>query len=237
MKYYLTLCLFLYAAIANAVNLQISKDSDYYLYYGSYNETRTPLYIGVNDLTTGSTYQYHFNFASIEISDIDNFNIGNTGLLRLNLQRFRIPVNVDPSYIGPPSYNYVNSGVSFSIKAVKLTDNFSNLLNDSNPLDWYTTNLLNRPAIDEVSFNQAGEIVFDITEALNEWKIDPLTNFGIGLVGTYSSVTGATAQFYSLEFNDPLLTPNILIIPEPTIVEFLIAFIFVILVIRLFKKE
>lgn len=221
-----------------SINLAITSDADYYLYYGTYNSTRTPLYIGVNELTTGSPYQYHFNVAGIEINDISNFNIGDTGLLKLNLQRFRVPVAVDPNYQGPPSYQFLTSGVTFTIKAVALADTFSNIETSADPLAWYNANLLSRPALDTVTFNQAGEIIFDITTALNTWKIDPLSNHGIGLIGTYSSVQGTTAQFYSSEYlTDVTKLPAVGIIPEPTIVEFIIAGIFVILVLRFFNKE
>lgn len=226
-------------ASSYAVNLAVSSDADYYMYYGTFNSTRTPLYIGVNDQTAGSPYQYHFNVAGLEINDISGFNIGNTGLLKLNLQRFRVPGVVDPNYQGPPSYTYLTSGVTFTIKAVALTDAFENIEIAPDPLAWYNTNLLNRPALDTVTFNQAGEIVFDITDALEQWKIDPLTNFGIGLVGTYSSTQGTTAQFYSLEYTTDLSKlPTVGVIPEPKIVELLLAAGFVILLFAtVFRKK
>ena len=213
-----------------AVNLAVSNDADYYLYYGTFNSTRTPLYIGVNNQTVGSPYQYHFNVAGIEINDISGFNIGDTGLLKLNLQRFRVPGTVIPGYQGPPTYSYLTSGVTFTIKAVALTDAFANIETATDPLAWYNTNLLNRPALDTVTFNQAGDVSFNITSALNEWKIDPLKNFGIGLIGTYSSVEGTTAQFYSLEYTTDLSKlPSVGVIPEPKIIELLLAAGFVIL--------
>lgn len=225
------------ASISHAVNLAVSSDADYYVYYGTFNSTRTPFYVGVNDLTPGSTYQYHFNIAAIEINDISNFTVGNTGILKLNLQRFRVPVAVDPSYQGPPSYQYLTSGVNFTLKAVALTDNFSNIETDSDPINWYKTNLLNQPLLDSASFNQAGEVSLNITSALNTWKIEPYRNFGIGLVGTYSSVEGTTAQFYSSEYSlDITKLPTINIIPEPTIIEFLLAGTFIIVILHLIKK-
>ena len=222
-----------------AVNLAVSTDADYYMYYGTFNSTRTPLYIGINEQTAGNPYQYHFNAAGIEINDISNFNIGNTGLLKLNLQRFRVPGAVDPNYQGPPSYSYLTSGVTFTIKAVALTDYFSNIETASDPLAWYNTNLLNRPALDTVTLNQAGEVSFNITSALNEWKIDPLKNFGIGLIGTYSSTTGTTAQFYSLEYTSDLSKlPTVSIIPEPKIIELFLATGFVFLLFAtVFRKK
>jgi len=222
-----------------AINLAVSTDADYYLYYGTFNSTRTPLYIGVNDQTSGSPYQYHFNVAGIEINDISGFEIGNTGLLKLNLQRFRVPIAVDPSYQGPPSYQYLTSGVTFTIKAVSLTDYFSNIETTTDPLGWYNTNLLNRPTLDSVTINQAGEITFNITQALNEWKIDPLKNFGIGLVGTYSSTAGVTAQLYSLEYTSDLTKlPTVGIIPEPKIFELFFSALFVLLLfVFIFNKK
>jgi len=222
-----------------AVNLAVSSDADYYVYYGTFNSTRTPLFIGVNEQTAGNPYQYHFNVAGIEINDLTGFNSGDTGLLKLNLQRFRVPGPVVPGYMGPPTYSFLTNGVTFTIKAVALTDSFANIETATDPLAWYNTNLLNRPALDTVTFNQAGEVSFNITSALNEWKIDPLKNFGIGLIGTYSSTTGATAQFYSLEYTSDLSKlPTIGVIPEPKIIEFLLAAGFVFLLFNtIFKKK
>lgn len=222
-----------------AVNLAVSTDADYYVYYGTFNSTRTPLYIGINEQTAGNPYQYHFNVAGIEINDLTGFNSGDTGLLKLSLQRFRVPGPVVPGYMGPPTYSYLTSGVTFTIKAVALTDSFANIETATDPLAWYNTNLLNRPALDTVTFNQAGEVSFNITSALNEWKIDPLKNFGIGLIGTYSSTTGATAQFYSLEYTSDLSKlPTVGVIPEPKIIEFLLAAGFIFLLFNtIFKKK
>ena len=215
---------------SHAINLAISSDADYYMYYGTFNSVRTPLFIGVNEQASGNPYQYHFNVAGIGINDISGFDIGNTGLLKLNLQRFRVPGTVVPGYMGPPTYSYLTSGVTFTIKAVALTDSFANIEFASDPLAWFNTNLLNRPALDTVTFNQAGEVAFNITSALNEWKIDPLKNFGIGLIGTYSSVQGTTAQFHSLEYSSDLsMLPTVGIIPEPKIIELFLATGFVIL--------
>lgn len=222
-----------------AVNLAVSTDADYYVYYGTFNSTRTPLFVGVNEQTAGNPYQYHFNVAGIEINDLTGFNSGDTGLLKLNLQRFRVPGPVVPGYMGPPTYSFLTNGVTFTIKAVALTDSFANIETATDPLAWYNTNLLNRPALDTVTFNQAGEVSFNITSALNEWKIDPLKNFGIGLIGTYSSTTGATAQFYSLEYTSDLSKlPTVGVIPEPKIIEFLLAAGFIFLLLNtIFKKK
>lgn len=220
-------------ASSYAVNLTVSTDADYYLYYGTYNSTRTPLFIGVNEQTAGNPYQYHFNTAGIEINDLTGFNIGDTGLLKLNLQRFRVPGTVVPGYQGPPTYSYLTSGVTFTIKAVALTDSFENIETASDPLAWYNNNLLNQPALDTVTFNQAGEVSFNITSALNQWKVDPLSNRGIGLIGTYSSVEGTTAQFYSLDYTTDLSKlPYVHVIPEPRILEFLLATAFVLILFK-----
>jgi hypothetical protein len=217
-----------------AVNLAVSSDADYYLYYGTFNSTRTPLYVGVNEQTVSNPYQYHFNIAGLEINDLTGFNIGDTGLLKLNLQRFRVPGPVVPGYMGPPTYSYLTSGVTFTIKAVALTDSFSNIELAPDPLAWYNTNLLNQPALDSVTFNQIGEVSFNISSALNKWKVDPLKNFGIGLIGTYSSATGTTAQFYSLDYiTDISKLPTVGIIPESKTVELLLAAGFVILLFAL----
>lgn len=240
MKRLLVLLLsFILTQSSYSVNLAVSTDADYYMYYGTFNSTRTPLFIGVNEQTAGNPYQYHFNVAGIEINDISGFNIGNTGLLKLNLQRFRVPGTVVPGYMGPPTYSYLTSGVTFTVKAVALTDAFSNIELAADPLVWYNNNLLNRPALDTVTFNQVGEISFDITSALNQWKIDPLTNFGIGLIGTYSSIQGTTAQFYSLEYSTDLSKlPTVGVIPEPTIIELLLAVGFTILLFKfVFRKK
>lgn len=236
-KLILTFIFGLICSVAYPTTLAVSSDADYYVFYGTYNNVRTPFNIGVNDQAAGSTYRYHFNVAAIEIPNLINYNIGDIGLLKLNLQRFRVPVAVDPSYQGPPSYQFLTSGVSFTIKAVALSDQFSNIEFDSDPLNWYNTNLFNRPTIDQVTFNQSGEVIFNITSALNAWKINPSSNFGIGLVGTFSSIEGTTAQFYSLENTDPLLAPTVSVIPEPTIFEYIIAFVFVILTLNLFKNK
>jgi hypothetical protein len=232
-KILLLLILGLIASVGRCSNLAVSTDADYYVYYDTFTSNRTPFYVGINNQTTGSPYQYHFNVAGIEINDITNFNSDNTGLLKLNLQRFRVPVSVDPSYIGPPSYQYLTSGVTFTLKAVALTDYFSNIELASNPLDWYNNNLFNRPILDSVTFNQAGEISLNITSALNQWKINPLTNFGIGLIGTYSSIEGTTAQFYSTESST---NPYVNIIPEPEIFKYTIIVGIIIIISRLLKK-
>ena len=225
------LCLLPLASYSATV--AVTSDSDYYMYYGTYSDIRTPLYVGVNDTTVGSPYQYHFNVAGIEMSDISNFQTGNSAFLYLNLQRFRVPGTVDPSYQGPPSYSYLTSGVSFTLKVVALTDSFDNIQYASSPLDWYKNNLLNQPTIASVDFTDAGWKAIDVTSAFNQWKIGSLSNNGLGLIGTYSSTTGATAQFYSSE---SAFSPYINIIPEPNILKYFISALVVALIIRQFAK-
>jgi hypothetical protein len=203
------------------------------MYYGTYSDTRTPLYVGVNDTTVGSPYQYHFNVAGIEMSDISNFQSGDTALLYLNLQRFRVPGAVDPSYQGPPSYSYLTSGVTFTLKVVALTDSFDNIQYAASSLDWYKNNLLNQPAIASINFTDAGWRAIDITSAFNQWKVGSLSNNGLGLIGTYSSITSTTAQFYSTEST---FSPYVNIIPEPNIFKYIVSALVVVLIIRQFAK-
>lgn len=218
---------------SKAATVGITSDADYYMYYGTYSDTRTPFYVGVNDLTAGSPYQYHFNVSGIEMSDISNFQTGNTALLYLNLQRFRVPGAVVPGYQGPPSYSYLSSGVTFTLKVVALTNSFDNIQYASSPLNWYENNLLNQPTVASVDFTEAGWKAIDVTSAFEQWKDGTLSNNGLGLVGTYSSTTGTTAQFYSSE---SAFSPYVNIIPEPAIFRYLISALFVVLIIRQFAK-
>jgi len=226
------LCSIILSTSLNAATVGVSYDADYYMYYGTYNDVRTPFYVGVNNLTSGSPYQYHFNVAGIEINDLSNFNNGDTALLNLNLQRFRVPNAVDPSYQGPPSYTYYTSGQTFTLRVVALTDSFVNISTDSSPLTWYQNNLLNQSTIASVNFTEAGWKAIDITSAVSQWKAGTLSNNGLGLIGTYSSVEGTTAQFYSAE---SAFSPYVNIIPEPKIIEFILCAIVIVLIIRLFK--
>jgi hypothetical protein len=229
----LFILLALYASMAFSATVSITKDADYYMYYGTYSDMRTPFYVGVNDITAGSPYQYHFNTAGVEMSDISNFQSGDTALLNLNLQRFRVPGAVDPSYQGPPSYSYLTSGVTFTLKVVALTDSFDNVQYASSPLDWYKANLLNQPAIASVNFTEAGWRAIDVTGAFDQWKAGTLSNNGLGLIGTYSSAAGTTAQFYSTE---SAFDPYVNIIPEPVIFEYIICIVVMVLILRLFTK-
>jgi len=231
LKTILLLCLLPLASYSATV--AVTSDSDYYMYYGTYSDMRTPLYVGVNDTTIGSPYQYHFNVAGIEISDISNFQTGDTALLNLNLQRFRVPGAVVPGYQGPPSYSYLTSGMTFTLKVVALADSFDNIQYASSPLDWYTNNLLNQPTIASIDFTDAGWRAIDVTSAFNQWKIGSLSNNGLGLIGTYSSATGATAQFYSSE---SAFSPYVNIVPEPSMLKYFIIALVVVLVIRQFAK-
>ena len=225
------LCLLPLASYSATV--AVTSDSDYYMYYGTYSDIRTPLYVGVNDTTVGSPYQYHFNVTGIEMSDISNFQTGNSAFLYLNLQRFRVPGAVDPNYQGPPSYSYLTSGVTFTLKVVALTDSFDNIQYASSPLDWYTNNLLNQPTIASVDFTDAGWRAIDVTSAFNQWKVGSLSNNGLGLIGTYSSITGATAQFYSSE---SAFSPYVNIVPEPSMFKYFIIAFVAAFVIRQFAK-
>jgi len=217
----------------NSATVSITNDADYYMYYGTYSDTRTPFYVGVNDLTAGSPYQYHFNVAGIEMSDVSNFQPGDSALLYLDLQRFRVPGVVVPGYQGPPSYSYYTSGVTFTLKVVALTDSFDNIQYASSPLDWYKNNLLNQPTVASVDFTEAGWKAIDVTSAFNQWKSGSLSNNGLGLIGTYSSTAGTTAQFYSEE---SAFSPYVNIIPEPNIFKYIVSALVVALIIRQFAK-
>jgi hypothetical protein len=218
---------------SNSATVGITNDADYYMYYGTYSDMRTPFYIGVNDITTGSPYQYHFNVAGIEMSDISNFQSGDTALLYLDLQRFRVPGVVVPGYQGPPSYSYLTSGVTFTLKVVALTDSFDNIQYASSPLDWYKNNLLNQPTIASVDFTEAGWKAINVTSAFNQWKTGSLSNNGLGLIGTSSSIQGTTAQFYSIEST---FGPYVNIIPEPAIFKYIASALVIGLIIRQFAK-
>ena len=220
-------------SLAKAATVGVTGDADYYMYYGSYNDVRTPFYVGVNDITAGSPYQYHFNVAGIEMSDISNFQTSNTALLYLNLQRFRVPGVVDPSYQGSPSYTYLTTGVTFTLRVVALTDAFENIQYTTSPVTWYQDNLLNQPTIASVNFTDAGWKAIDVSSAFEQWKIGTLTNNGLGLIGTYSSTQGTTAQFYSTE---SAFSPYVSVIPEPTILKYAITALVIILIIRQFAK-
>lgn len=224
---------FILSATLKAATIGVTYDADYYMYYGTYSDARTPFYVGVNNLTPSSPYQYHFNVTGIEMGDISSFNTGNTALLYLNLQRFRVPNAVDPSYQGPPSYTYYTTGQTFTLRVVALTDSFFNIATDSNPLTWYQNNLLNQPTIATVNFTDAGWKAIDITSALTQWKIGTLANNGLGLIGTYSSVEGTTAQFYSTE---SAFSPYVNIIPEPSILKYAVTALVVALIIRQFAR-
>lgn len=219
--------------VSNSATVGITSDADYYMYYGTYSDTRTPFYVGVNDITAGSPYQYHFNVAGIEMSDISNFQTGNTALLYLDLQRFRVPGVVVPGYQGPPSYSYLTSGVTFTLRVVALTDSFDNIQYSSSPLDWYSNNLLNQPTVASVDFTEAGWKAIDVTSAFNQWKTGSLSNNGLGLIGTYSSTAGTTAQFYSSESS---FSPYVNIIPEPDVFKYIASALVIALIIRQFAK-
>ena len=218
---------------SEAVTVGITNDADYYVYYGTYSDARTPFYVGVNDIAAGSPYQYHFNAAGMDMSDLSNFQSDDTALLNVNLQRFRVPGAVVPGYQGPPSYSYLTSGVTFTLKVVALTDAFDSIQYAASPLDWYTTNLLNQPAIASVDFTQAGWKSIDVTAAFAQWSTGTLANNGLGLIGTYSSTAGITAQFYSTE---SAYSPYVNIIPEPAVFKYIMCAVVMALILRLFTK-
>ena len=230
-----TLALFcLLPLTVESATVSITSDADYYMYYGTYSDVRTPLYVGVNDITAGSPYQYHFNAAGMTMPDISNyFQSGDTALLNINLQRFRVPGAVDPTYQGPPAYSYLTSGVTFTLKVVALTDAFDNIQYAPSSLDWYNTNLLNQPVIASVNFTEAGWKSIDVSSAFEQWKTGSLANNGLGLIGTYSSIQGTTAQFYSTE---SAFSPYVDIVPEPSVFKYIICVLVMVLIIRLFTK-
>jgi hypothetical protein len=182
------------AGVANPA----TYDADEYLYYGTYNSQRNPLYVGVNDLTAGSPYQYHFNFAAVQF-DLAGLSAGGTSYLQLSLMRFRVPGSVVPN--GPPSYTYATSGYSFDLKVVALGDDFleAENLSGSALQEWYANNLWNRPTVGIMNFNSAGAVSLDVSSAVDAWLANPASNFGFGLVGVTSGTQGLTAQFYSTE--------------------------------------
>lgn len=186
-------------------------DADYYFYYGSYNSLRNPLFVGVNNLTGGSPYQYHFNFATVKFN-LDGLLQNRASYLQLNLMRFRIPGPVVPN--SAPSYTYSTNGYNFDLKIVALGADFSELeqLSAADLPNWYSTNLLNRPELGIMRFNSAGTASMDVSATVEEWLANPARNFGFGLVGipTQGGTEGLTAQFYSTEFtNNPSLAPSL----------------------------
>lgn len=194
-------------------------DADEYLYYGTYNSNRTPLYVGVSDVQTGSPYQNHFNFAAVKF-DLAGFSSGATSYLQLNLMRFRVPGVVDPNYQGPPSYSYFTNGYSFNLKVVALDADFSDIdsLGVNDLPQWYQTHLWNRPTIGTMTFNSAGSILLDVSSAVEAWLTNPISNYGFGLVGSSGSAQGLTAQFYSSDYaTDPSKGPALIQnAPAPT---------------------
>ena len=213
-KAVLLLISFALTGIFDSLGAVAVYDADEYLYYGIYNSGRDPLYVGVNDLTTGSPYQYHFNFGAVQF-DLAGLSAGGTSYLQLNLMRFRIPGPVVPN--GPPSYTYATSGYSFDLKVVALGADFSEAgsLSGSDLQEWYTSNLWNRPTVGIMNFNSAGAVSLDVSSAVDAWLANPASNFGFGLVGVSSGTQGLTAQFYSTE-NTVSSSNAPALIPEPS---------------------
>jgi hypothetical protein len=84
-----------------------------------------------------------------------------------------------------------------------------------------------------VNFTEAGWRTIDVTSAFNQWKAGSLSNNGLGLIGTYSSIAGTTAQFYSTE---SVFSPYVNIIPEPAVFEYIMCAVVMVLILRLFTK-
>ena len=211
-KAVLLLISFALTGIFDSLGAVAVYDADEYLYYGTYNSGRNLLYVGVNDLTPGSPYQYHFNFAAVQF-DLAGLSAGGTSYLQLSLMRFRVPGPVVPN--SPPSYTYATSGYSFDLKVVALGDDFleAGILSGSALQEWYANNLWNRPTVGIMNFNSAGAVSLDVSSAVDAWLANPASNFGFGLVGVTSGTQGLTAQFYSTEnavssSNAPALIPE-----------------------------
>jgi len=185
-------------------------DADEYLSNGTYKSERNPLYVGLNDLTDGSPYQYHFNFAAVQF-DLAGLSAGGTSYLQLSLMRFMVPGLVVPN--GPPSYTYATSGYSFDLKVVALGADFSAiyLLGVNDLPNWYLDHLWSRPTIGTMSFSSAGSVLLDVSSTVDAWLANPTSNYGFGLVGSFGSAQGLTAQFYSSEYTtDPSKTPALI---------------------------
>lgn len=193
-----------------------SYDADTYYFTQTYNEARTgslnggTFHVGMHFLNTNPTYDGHFNFAGIKLSNLSGLSSSGSKFLQLNLKDFKTPVAVDPSYQGPPQYSYLTSG-NFKLAVVALGADFSE--SQSATLStWYQSNLFGKPRLAEVTLSQAGLVNIDVTSAVNDWILNPASNFGFGLVGTTSSPIATTARFYSSEAAGTL---GPVLIPEP----------------------
>lgn len=202
-----------------AETVSASLDADTYYYTQSYSTTRTgalnsgTFHVGMNILNTNPNYDGHFNFAGIEFSNLSGLSTAGSKFLQLNLKDFKTPGTIVPGYQGPPVYDYLTTG-SFRLAVVALGAEFSE--SETAALStWYQSNLFGRARVAEVTLSQAGLVQIDVTSAVNDWIVNPATNFGFGLVGITSSPLATTARFYSMEATG--LGPVLLAIPEPNI--------------------
>jgi len=204
---------------AEAETVSASLDADTYYYTQSYSTARTgalnsgTFHVGMNLLNTNPNYDGHFNFAGIEFSNLSGLSTAGSKFLQLNLKDFKTPGTIVPGYQGPPVYDYLTTG-SFRLAVVALGAEFSE--SEAATLStWYQSNLYGRARVAEVTLSQAGQVQIDVTSAVNDWIVNPATNFGFGLVGITSSPLATTARFYSMEATG--LGPFLLAIPEPNI--------------------
>jgi len=202
-----------------AETVSASLDADTYYYTQSYSTARTgalnsgTFHVGMNILNTNPNYDGHFNFAGIEFSNLSGWSTAGSKFLQLNLKDFKTPGTIVPGYQGPPVYDYLTTG-SFRLAVVALGAEFSE--SETATLStWYQSNLYGRARVAEVTLSQAGQVQIDVTSAVNDWIVNPATNFGFGLVGITSSPLATTARFYSMESSG--LGPVLLAIPEPNI--------------------
>jgi len=202
-----------------AETVSASFDADTYYYTQTYSTARTgslnsgTFHVGMNILNTNPNYDGHFNFAGIEFSNLSGWSTAGSKFLQLNLKDFKTPGTIVPGYQGPPVYDYLTTG-SFRLAVVALGAEFSE--SETAALStWYQSNLFGRARVAEVTLSQAGQVQIDVTSAVNDWIVNPATNFGFGLVGITSSPLATTARFYSMESAG--LGPVLLAIPEPNI--------------------
>jgi len=201
-----------------AETVSASLDADTYYYTQSYSTTRTgtlnsgTFHVGVNILNTNPTYDGHFNFAGIEFSNLSGLSTAGAKFLQLNLKDFKTPKAIVPGYQGPPQYDYLATG-SFRLAVVALGAEFSET-ETADLSTWYQNNLFGRARVAEVDLTQAGQVQIDVTSAVNDWIVNPTTNFGFGLVGITSSPLATTARFYSMEAAENL---GPVLIPEPAV--------------------
>jgi len=201
-----------------AETVSASLDADTYYYTQSYSTARTgalnsgTFHVGMNILNTNPNYDGHFNFAGIEFSNLSGLSTEGSKFLQLNLRDFKTPGTIVPGYQGPPVYDYLTTG-SFRLAVVALGAEFSE--SETATLStWYQSNLYGRARVAEVTLSQAGQVQIDVTSAVNDWIVNPATNFGFGLVGITSSPLATTARFYSMEAGGNL---GPVLIPEPAV--------------------